>query len=127
MSVAQLTTWKNTKVVIYNSGDGGVQYPSFEEFLVEDIMQHIGVYMQNGISTSPQISYKFYSPDKKEINGSIIVNRVIGKNAHRSHRESKSFFSCCNPEIPIPPRREQPNWKRSALFRHTIYVLQGAI
>ena len=42
-------------------------------------MQHIGVYIHNGISTSPQVSYKFDSPDKNEINGSEIVNRVIGK------------------------------------------------
>ena len=64
MSVAQLTTWTNTKALIYNAGDGGVQYPSFEAFLVEDIMQHIGFYMHNGISPSLQVIYKFDSTDK---------------------------------------------------------------
>ena len=43
VSVSQLTTWTNTKAAIYNAGDGGLQYPSFEAFLVEDILQHIGV------------------------------------------------------------------------------------
>ena len=42
-------------------------------------MKHIRVYMHNGISPSPQVSYKFDSPNKNEINGSEIVNRVIGK------------------------------------------------
>ena len=49
--------------------------------------------MKNGISTSPQVSYKFDSPDKNEINGSVIVNRVIGNmrtkgtgsSSHSSH------------------------------------------
>ena len=35
--------------------------------------------MHNGLSPSPQVSYKFDYPDKNEINGSTIVNRVIGK------------------------------------------------
>ena len=86
MSVAQLTTWTNTKAVLYNEVDGGVQYPSFEAFYVYDIMQHIGVYMNNGLSPSPQASYKFDSPDKNQINGSAIVNRVIGKNGHQRYR-----------------------------------------
>ena len=62
--------------------------------------------MKNGISTSPQVSYKFDSTDKNEINGSVIVNRVIEKNAHQRHREFKSFFSCCNPSITSPPREK---------------------
>ena len=64
VSVAQLTTCTNTKSVIYNAGYGGVQYPSFQAFSVEDIMKHIRVYVQNGIYISPQVRYKFYSPDK---------------------------------------------------------------
>ena len=81
--------------------------------------------MKNGISPYPQVSYKFDSPDKNGIYGSSIVNRVIEKNAHQSHREFKSFFSCCNPEILSPPRKEKPNCKCPAFFRHTIYLLQG--
>ena len=68
-------------------------------------MQYIGVYMHKGLSPSQQVSYKFYSPDKNEINGCAIVNRVIRKNAHRRHRKFKSFFSCFDPEIPSPPRK----------------------
>ena len=127
VSISQLITLTNTKPVLYNAVDGGKQYPYFDAFLVEDIMQHIRVYMQNVISPSLQVSYNFDSRHKNEINGPAIVNRVIGKNAHRSHREFKSFFSCCNPEIPSPPRKEQENWKCSAFFCHTIYVSQGAI
>ena len=55
VSVAQLTTWMNTKSVLYNSEDEVVQYPSFEAFSVEDVMQHIGVYMHNGLSNSLQL------------------------------------------------------------------------
>ena len=61
VSVAQLTTWMNKKSVLYNAGDGRVQYPSFEAFLVDYTMQHIGVYTHNGIYPSPQVSYKFDS------------------------------------------------------------------
>ena len=109
LSVSQLKTWTNTKAVLYNAGYGVVQYPSFEAFLLEDTMQHIGFYMQNGLSHSPQFSYKFDYPYKNEINGFAIMNRVIGKNVHQRHRELKSFFSCCIPEMPSPPRKDQPN------------------
>ena len=90
-------------------------------------MQHIRVYMYNGLSPYLQVRYKFDSPDKNEINGSAIVNRVIGKNAHRRHREFKYFFSCCNPEGPSPPRKERPDCKCYAFFCHTIHISQGAI
>ena len=86
VSVAQLTTWKNTKAVLYNEGDGGVQYPSFEAFWVEDIIKHIRVYMHNGIYTSPQVIYNLDYPDKNQINGYAIVNRAIVKNAHQRQR-----------------------------------------
>ena len=45
-------------------------------------MQHIRVYMCDFLSPSQQVSYKFDSPDKNEINGSAIVDRVIGRNGH---------------------------------------------
>ena len=100
MSVTQLTTWANKKPGLYNTGDGGVQYPPFEAFLVEDIMQHIGFYINNSLSHSLQVSYKFDSPDKNEINGSAIVNIVIekiptkgtGNSRCSSHVEIKKYL-----------------------------------
>ena len=90
-------------------------------------MQHIGIYMNNGLSPSPQVHHKFDPPERNEINGSAIVNRVIGRNAHQRHKEFKAFFSCCNLAVLTPSRKEQPNWKCSSFFPHTIYVSQSAI
>ena len=52
---------------MYNSGSGGTQYPDFKEFSVDWIMQHLGVYILNGLSLSPQVEMKFDSQKKTQL------------------------------------------------------------
>ena len=54
---------------MYNAGSGGIQYPDFKSFSVDEIMQHLGVYIINGIYPSPQVEMKFDSQKKNPKNG----------------------------------------------------------
>ena len=70
MSIADFTSFANKKEYMYNTGSGGTQYPDFKEFSVNEIMQHIGVYILNGLSPSPQVEMKFDLQKKNRTNGS---------------------------------------------------------
>ena len=58
-SIADFTSSTNKKAYMYNAGSGGTQYPDFKEFSVDEIMHHLGVYILNGISLSPQVEIQF--------------------------------------------------------------------
>ena len=60
-SIADFTSFTNKKAYLYNTGSGVTQYLEFEEFSVDEIMQHLGVYILNGLSPSPQVEMKFDS------------------------------------------------------------------
>ena len=68
-SIADFTSFTNKKAYMYNVGSGGNQYPDFKEFSVDEIMQHLGVYILNGLSPSPQVKMKFDSQKKNPTNG----------------------------------------------------------
>ena len=69
-SIADFTSFTNKKAYLYNAGSGGTQYPDFKEFSVDEIIQHLGVYILNGLSPSPQVEMKFDSQKKNPTNGS---------------------------------------------------------
>ena len=68
-SIADFTSFTNKKAYLYNAGSGGTQYPEFKEFSVDEIMQHLGVYIRNGLSLSPQVEMNFDSHKKNPTNG----------------------------------------------------------
>ena len=47
--VADPITWTHNKIVLYNAGERGVYYPTFEGSSVEEVMVHIGTYMHKGL------------------------------------------------------------------------------
>ena len=50
MSIADFTSFTNKKAYLYNAGSGVTQYPDFKAFSVDEIIQHLGVYIFNGLS-----------------------------------------------------------------------------
>ena len=91
-SIADFTSFTNKKAYLYNAGSGGTQYPEFKEFYVDEIMQHLGVYIINGLSPSPQVEMNFYSQNKNPMNGSDFCFKAFRSCARQGHKEFKAFF-----------------------------------
>ena len=77
-SKADFTSFTNKKAYLYNAGSGGTQYPEFKEFSADEIMQHLGVYILNGLSPSPQVEMKFDLQKKNPKNGSDFCFKAFG-------------------------------------------------
>jgi hypothetical protein len=58
LSMAQLTTFTDLKAKLANAGPGGVCYPDWVDFTVDELRQHIGLYVWNGLSPSPRLEMK---------------------------------------------------------------------
>ena len=85
------------------------QYPELKEFSVDEIMQHLGVYILNGLSPSPQVEMKFDSQKKNPKNGSDFCYNEFGSCARQRHKEFKAFFAVQDPVKPTPMRKSHPN------------------
>ena len=59
-SFANLTLWLNNKSMLANAGISGVCYPDFVPFNVDETRCHVGIYVLQGLSPSPQVKYKFH-------------------------------------------------------------------
>ena len=53
--------WTNRKASYNGAGKGGMVYKEFEDFLVDEMMQRLGLYILNGISPCPRVEMKFQS------------------------------------------------------------------
>ena len=76
-SIADFTSFTNKKAYLYNAGSGGTQYLDFKELSVDEIMQHLGVYILNGISPSPQVEMNFDSQKNNPTDGSNFCYNVF--------------------------------------------------
>ena len=127
VTVADFTTWTNKKMILMNAGKGGSVYPNCHPFSVDEVMQHIGLYILQGLAPSPQIEMKFQSTEQNEVNGNDFVCEAFGKNAAQRHREFKCFFATVDPALPVPSRLSHPNWKVAKFFRHAIRISKECI
>ena len=73
LSVEDLTTWTNLKALLDNAGEGGGVYPKFIPFTIPEIAKHLGLYMLNGISPSPQVELKFFSQFEMLLTNAYVV------------------------------------------------------
>ena len=90
-------------------------------------MQHLGVYILNGLSPSPQVEMKFDSQKENPTNGRDFCYNASGSCAGRRHKEFKAFFAVQDPVKPTPRRKTHPNWKIQVLLRYAIIVNKDAI
>ena len=90
-------------------------------------MRHLGIYIANGISTSPHVTMKFNPQEKYPINGNNFIASAFGSNALRRHREFKAFLACVDPVEITPPWKTHPNWKVQKFFWWSIIALKQYI
>ena len=58
-------------------GVGG-KYHDFQSFTLPELMQHIGLYLLQALSPSPQIDMKFNSQKEDPVNGNDFVHNSFG-------------------------------------------------
>jgi len=128
-SMEKVLSWTNLRALIDNASLGG-KYKDFTQFTLEELMRHVGLYLLQGLSPSPQIEMKFTSQHEDPVNGNDFVHTSFGGNVSRSrrrHRHFKSFFCSVDPRIPVPSRETHPNWKVQPLLKHMGLVSKTAI
>ena len=127
ITLDDLTSWTNKKAYLANAGKGGSNYKSWKPFSVSEIQKHLGLFIINGLSPSPQVAMKLNSQDKDPINGNDFVSSAFGPNALRRHREFKAFFACVDPLLPTPSRKTHPNWKVQKFFKWAMYISKKCV
>lgn len=85
VTIEDFTTWENKKSYLSNSGTEGSQCPKWEPLSIEEIMQHLGPYIANGLAPCPQVTMKFNTQDKDPINGNDFLANAFDRNAYRQH------------------------------------------
>jgi hypothetical protein len=111
ISIEQITKWTNLKATLAGAGPGGTTYTDFKPFTVKEIRRHLGLYVFNGLSPSPQLAMKFQPSSVDPVHGNDFIYRSFGPGAERRQRHFRAFFACQNPAIEPPDRKKFPNWK----------------
>ena len=97
-----------------NAGGLGGKYKNFENFTTNELMRHIGLYLLQALSPSPQVEMKFASQNEDPVNGNDIVCTLFGRlpwKNEKHHRHFKAFFTSVNPMLNVLSRDTHPNWK----------------
>ena len=67
-SMEHALSWTNLRAMMENGGLGG-KYKDFKHFTLHELMKHIGLYLLQGLSPSPQVEMKFHSQSEDPVNG----------------------------------------------------------
>ena len=111
VTIADWTTYTNTRALLSNAGQQGHLYPEFQPFSPADIKQFVTLYILQGLSPSPQIKMKFQPQHEDPVNGNDMCHKIFGKNAEKKHKHFKTFFTIQDPLKPIPPKLTHPNFR----------------
>ena len=93
-SMQNALMWTNMRATMEVAGIGG-KYCDFKSFTLPELMQHIGLYLLQALSPSPQVDMKFYSQSADPVNGNDFVCTSFGGKpsmSQRRHRHFKAFF-----------------------------------
>ena len=126
-TLEEMTTWTNRKAYLSNAGEGGSNYSHWKPFSIDEVQKHLGIYIFNGLSPSPQVTMKFNTQEKDPVNGNDFVASAFGVNAVRRHKEFKAFFACADPLLPTPSRKTHPNWKVQKFFKWAMYISKKCV
>ena len=58
---------------------------------LHELMKHIGFYLLQGLSPSPQVEIKFHSQSEDPVNGNEFVHKSFGGKPEISKRRHKNF------------------------------------
>ena len=92
VSFELLTKWTNLKSTLAGADKGGTYYTDCVPFSVEEIREHVGLYVFHGLSPSPRIELKFRSQHQDKVHGNDFIHRSFGPNSERRHKHFKAFF-----------------------------------
>ena len=129
-SIENCLAWTNMKAMMENAGSLGGKYKDFENFTLPELMRHIGLYLVQALSPSPQVEMKFNSQKDDPVNGNDLSHSSFGSvtwKSEKRHRHFKCFFSSQNPTIPPPSRETHPNWKVHPLLKHMVEISKKAV
>ena len=120
ISVEDITKWTNQK---------GMLDEKWLNFSSDEIMAHIGLYVLQGVSPSPQIEMKFSSQQEDPVNGNDLCHRIFGgkSKGNKRHRLFKTYFAACDPVVPTPDSKESPNWKVEKLIKQIMHISKQAM
>ena len=120
LSIQDLTKWTNQK---------GLLEEEVLNFSSEELMTHIGLYVLQGVSPSPQIEMKFCSQHEDPVNGNDLCCRVFGgkSKGEKRHWQFKKFFACVDPIVPTPLVKNSSNWKIEKLVKQILHISKQAM
>ena len=98
----QLKDWTNLKASLADVGKDGSFYRDLKEFSTNEIRQGFGLYLLQGLCTSPRVELKFCSQQQDKVHSNDFVYRSFGRGAERRHRHFEVFLSCQYPRITPP-------------------------
>ena len=104
-------TWTNLKATLAGAEPDGTIYKEFKAFSVKEVMQHLGLYIFNGLTPSPRVEYKFKSHQDDVVHGIAFIYRSFGPGAAMRHKEFKAFLAYQDPAIEPPSKLKYQYWK----------------
>mmetsp|Transcript_43733 Transcript_43733/g.64212 ORF Transcript_43733/g.64212 Transcript_43733/m.64212 type:complete len:448 (-) Transcript_43733:705-2048(-) len=128
-TLEDLLEWTNLRALKENAGLGR-KYKEWQPFTLDGLMKHIGLYLFQGLSPSPQVEMKFFSSLEDPVNGNDFIHKSFGGMTgvlQRRHRHFKSCFTSVDPTIPVPDRNTHPNWKVHPFLKHILDISQKAV
>jgi hypothetical protein len=97
LSMHTLTAYTNMKASLANAGPGGNCYPDWVDFTVDELRQHIGLYVWNGLNPSPRLEMKLQPQHLDPMHGNDYLYQHMGPKATRRHKHFRAFFACQDP------------------------------
>ena len=117
ISLADWTSYTNTKAMLVNAGQPGGIYPDFKPFFPQELKQILVPDILQGLSPSPQIKLKFKPQYKDPVNGNDMRHKVFGRNGDKRHKMFKALFMCQDPMKVAPSRKNHRNFKIDGSLR----------
>ena len=118
ISLADWTSYTNTKTMLINAGQLGGIYPDFKPFSPQEVKQFLALYILQGLSPSPKVKLKFKHQYKDPVNGNNMCHKVFGRNGDKSHKMFKALFTCQDPMKLVASRKTHPNFKIDSFLAH---------
>jgi hypothetical protein len=126
-AVSNWTAYSNTKAIMCNAGEPGSIYAGkFKPFKNEDISAMLGVYIIDGLTPSPQLTWKMQDQERQPTHGNDRITAVIGPGWQQKHRSFRHFFATQDPMMTPPPKKQCPNFKVDELFRWLRFIWKEA-
>ena len=86
----------------------GLNY-NFQPFTPQEIEQHLALYMIQGLNPSPQLILKTRSQNIEPTQDNDLINKFIGDNFQRRHKQFKRYFAVHHPFLAVRDTRTHPN------------------